>query len=209
MKTALANRLDLTVARRQLEITDLNIRVNRNATQPTLDFGAQYTATGTGGTRFTYSDGFPPVILNRIDKSYSSVLGDTFGDAYPTWTVGLTMQYPIGHNAAQAALAQAEIRKRQDLLTLRDLELQIVGDVRDAARLVQNSYQRVLASRAALDASEQQLEAENRKFAAGVSTTLELQVRQGQLASARVNALQAMLDYNRALITFERVQKTR
>jgi hypothetical protein len=41
-----------------------------------------------------------------------------------------------------------------------------------------------------------------------VSTTLELQVRQQQLAQARVAALQAMIDYNRALINFERVQKT-
>jgi outer membrane protein TolC len=209
IKNALASRLDLTVARRQLEITDLNIRVNRNATRPTLDFGASYTATGTGGTFFEYGEGFPPPVLNRTDKSFSSVLGDTFGAAYPTWTVGVNLQYPIGHNAAQSALAQAEIRKRQELLTIRDLELQIVGDVRDAARQVQNSYQRVLASRAALDASDQQLEAENRKFAAGVSTTLELQVRQQQLAQARVNALQAMIDYNRALIIFDRVQKTR
>jgi outer membrane protein TolC len=122
--------------------------------------------------------------------------------------VGVQFQYPIGHSAAETTVAQQQIRKRQDLLSIRDLELQVVRDVRDAARAVQNSYQRVLASRAALDASEQQLEAENRKFAAGVSTTLELQVRQRDAAIARVQALNAMVDYNRALILFDRVQKT-
>ncbi|HYN09385.1 MAG TPA: TolC family protein [Vicinamibacterales bacterium] len=209
IKSALANRLDLVVVRRNLEITDLNIRVTKNSTTPAMDFGVTYSATGTGGTQLEFGEGFPPPILSRTDKSFGSVLGDTFGGAYPTWTVGVQVAYPLGHSAAHASLAQQEIRKRQDLLSLRDLELQIVRDVRDAARFVQNSYQRVLASRAALDASEKQLEAENRKFAAGVSTTLELQVRQGQLASARVNALQAEIDYNRALITFDRVQKTR
>jgi outer membrane protein TolC len=117
--------------------------------------------------------------------------------------------YPLGHSTAQANLAQQEIRRRQETLNIRELELQVVREVRDAGRLVQNSYQRVLTTRAALDASERQLEAEDRKFAAGVSTTLELQVRQQQLAQAKERALQAMIDYNRALITFDRVQKTR
>ena len=127
----------------------------------------------------------------------------------PTWTVGVQFAYPLGHSREQANLARQEIRRRQETLTIRELELQVVREVRDAGRLVQNSYQRVLTTRAALDASERQLEAENRKFAAGVSTTLELQVRQQQLAQAKERALQAMIDYNRALITFDRVQKTR
>ena len=209
IKNALANRLDLTVARRNLDITDLNIRATRNTTKPTVDFGATYSAQGTGGTQLEFGDGFPPPILSRTDKSYGSVLGDTFLGAYPTWTVGVQFAYPLGHSAAIANLAQQEIRKRQELMTIREMELQIVREVRDAGRLVRNSYQRVLTTRAALDASERQLEAEDRKFAAGVSTTLELQVRQQQLASAKERALQATIDYNRALITFDRVQKTR
>ena len=209
IKNALANRLDLTVARRSLEITDLNIRATRNTTLPTLDFGATYSAQGTGGTQLVFGEGFPPPILSRTDKSYGSVLSDTFLGAYPTWTVGVQFAYPLGHSREQANLAQQEIRRRQETLTIRELELQVVREVRDAGRLVQNSYQRVLTTRAALDASERQLEAENRKFAAGVSTTLELQVRQQQLAQAKERALQAMIDYNRALITFDRVQKTR
>ena len=212
IKNALANRLDLIVARRNLEITDLNIRVTRNSTKPTLDFGATYSATGTGGTQLVFDPDDPrnpPPVIGRLDRSFGSVLSDTFGGAYPTWTVGVQFQYPLGYSAAHANLAQQEIRKRQDLMSIRELELLVVGEVRDAARTVQNSYQRVLATKAALDASETQLEAENRKFAAGVSTTLELQVRQGQLATSRERNLQAMIDYNRALITFERVQKTR
>jgi outer membrane protein TolC len=211
IKNALASRLDLTVVRRNLEIADLGIRVGRNATKPTVDFVATYSAQGTGGSRLVFDEESPlnpPPVIGRVDKGFGSVLNDTFGGTYPTWTVGLQMQYPIGNSAAHSNLAQQEIRKRQDLLSLRELELQIVRDVRDAARSVQNSYQRVLAARAALDASERQLEAEDRKFAAGVSTTLDLQFRQGQAAQARVNALQAMIDYNRALILFDRVQKT-
>ena len=93
-------------------------------------------------------------------------------------------------------------------LELRQLELSIVQQVRVAARQVENTYQRVLVTRVALRASEQQLDAEQRRFAAGLATNLELQVRQQELANARINELQAAIDYNRALIQFERVQKT-
>ena len=40
-----------------------------------------------------------------------------------------------------------------------------------------------------------------------MSTTLDQQVRQRELAGARNTELQAMIAYNAALITFERVQK--
>jgi outer membrane protein TolC len=88
------------------------------------------------------------------------------------------------------------------------MQIAIVQQVRDAARQVETSYQRVLVTRTALRASEQQLDAEQRRFAAGLSTTLELQVRQGQLASARIAELSAVIAHNRALINFERIQKT-
>jgi outer membrane protein TolC len=120
----------------------------------------------------------------------------------------LNVSYPIGRSAAEASYAQQQVARRQRNLNLRELEIAIVQQVRDGARQVESSYQRVLVTGAALRASEQQLEAEQRRFTAGLSTTLELQVRQGQLASARTSELNAVIAYNRALIEFERVQRT-
>jgi len=65
----------------------------------------------------------------------------------------------------------------------------------------------VQAAQTAREATQQQLTAEARRNSVGLSTTLELQVRQRELANARVNELQAMIDYNRALIQLERVQR--
>jgi outer membrane protein TolC len=208
IQNALANRLDLAVQRRSMEITDLTRRLRENDIKPQVDFTLQYLAQGTGGTQFEFGAGFPPPVVNRIDRGFGSVLGDTFAGTYPTWTVGVNVAYPIGRTAAEAALAQTLVTRRQQELQLRQTELQIVQEVRDAARQVQNSYERVQATRAALAASERQLEAEERKFEVGLSTTLDLQIRQGQLSTARVAELNARIDYNRALINFDRVQKT-
>jgi len=92
-------------------------------------------------------------------------------------------------------------------MTLEQLQIEIVREVLDAARQVENSYQQVEATQAFREAAQQQLDAEQRRFAAGMSTTLDLQIRERDLANARVTELNAMIDYNRALIIFDRVQK--
>lgn len=209
IKNALANRLDLQVMRRAMEITDLNVRLSRNLTLPSVDFNLNYSASGTGGTQFEFGDGFPPPILSQSVKSFGSVLGDAFAGAYPTWRVSVSVGYPLGRSGAEAALAQQQLQKQQDVIALRDAEIQVVRDVRDAARQVRTSYQRVQATLAARDASEKQLEAEDRRFAVGLSSTFEQQQRQRDLAFARVNELNAKIFYRRALINLETVQKIR
>ena len=209
ISTALKDRLDLAFLKRDIEIEDLQLRMTRDATRPTVNASVNYEARGSGGTLLRYgAEGFPPPVVGRDEKSFSSVLGDAFGNAYPTWSVGVNVAYPIGNSFQEANHARAEVARRQSALSLRELEIAIVQQVRDAARQVENSYQRVLVTRAALRASEQQLEAEQRRFAAGLATTFELQGRQQQLANARINELRAEIAYNRALIQFERVQKT-
>lgn len=208
IKNALANRLDLAVQKRQLDIDDLSLRVARDATRPAVDLRVNYGTSGSGGTLLTYGEGFPPPVIGGTTKTFSSVLGDTFGAAYPAWSVGVNVSYAVGHSAADANFAQQQITRRQSELRLHEMEIVIMQQVRDAARQVETSYQRVLVTRTALRASEQQLDAEQRRFAAGLSTTLELQVRQGQLASARISELNAVIAHNRALINFERIQKT-
>ena len=146
--------------------------------------------------------------MGEQTRSYATVLRDTFGAAYPQWSVGVNVAYPLGRSAADANLAQQQVAQRQAQLNIAELELAVVRQIRDAARQIQNIHQRVLVQRAALAANEQQLDAEQRRFAAGLSTTLELQVRQGQLSAARQAELDAVIAYNRALIDFERVQKT-
>jgi outer membrane protein len=209
ISTALNGRLDLAFVKRTLEIEDLQLRASRDATRPSVNASVNYESRGSGGTLLRYGDeGFPPPVIGRDEKSFGSVLNDAFGNAYPNWSVGVNVAYPIGRSFQEANYARAEVARRQSALQLRELEIAIVAQVRDAARLVENSYQRVLVTRAALRASEQQLEAEQRRFAAGLATTFELQGRQTQLASARINELSAAIAYNRALIQFDRVQKT-
>ena len=207
--SALANRLDLLAQKKSLEITNLNLELGRNNTLPSVNLNASYSSQGTAGTQYTYGSGFPPPVIGRSDRPWSSALADTFLGDFPTWSLGVTVGYPIGRTSAEVAYAQGQVQKRQQEIALQDLQTQIVRQVRDAARQATNSFQRVQATQTFRQAAEQQLDAEQRRFAVGMSTILDLQVRQTQLATARTAELNAMIDYNRALIVLERVQKTR
>jgi len=197
---ARANRLDLLEQRRNMEITDLNTRVTSNATKPSVDLNVTLRSTAFGGTQLLAPGQFSEI-------KYSTVLGDTFRFAYPSWTVGVNVGMPIGQTSAKAGLAQLQVQQRQQALALQDAELRVIEQVRLAARDVETSYRRVQALQRSREATERQLEAEERRFAVGLSTTFQLQSRQTQLFQAKFAEVQAMIGYQRALINFDRVQK--
>ena len=199
IQNALANRLDLLSLKRSMEITDLNLKLNKDLTKPSVDLQMTYQATGSGGTLTTGQPG----------RGFGGVLGDAFSGAYPEWTWGVNFGYPLGRSSAQAAVVQNELTKKQQTLNQHDLEIAIVQDVRQAARDVRTTWQRVQATQAARQASERQLDAEQRKFEVGLTDTFTLQSRQRDFASARINELNAIIAYNRSLIELERVQKIR
>ena len=78
--------------------------------------------------------------------------------------------------------------------------------VRDVARHVNTNRKRVEATRASRALAERRLDAEQKKFAAGMSTNFLVFQAQRDLAPARNAELQAILDYNRSIVDFETVQ---
>ena len=172
---------------------------------PSLDLTAAYTATGTGGTQFSYGSGFPPPILSQNARSFGSVLGDAFGGAYPSWTFGVVVRLPARASPVRKRPSRrTSSRSSSRSSACSSSRPQIVRQVREAAREVQTAYQRVQASEAAMQATQQQLDAEQRRFEVGLASSFEVQQNQRDLASARLNKLQAKIAYNRALISAER-----
>ncbi len=204
---ALKERTDLVTARKRLEITDYNLKYYKNQTLPFLDLVFNYNTTGLGGTQFIRAgEGFPPPITGTVDKTYWNLLSDVFRSQFPTWQLGVNVTYPIGNSNADASLARAKVEKSQTDLSLRQLELNVAFQVRDSARTLLANSKRVDATKAARVLAERRLEAEEKKFAAGMSTSFEVFQAQRDLAQARSNELRAVLDYNKSQVDFETVQ---
>jgi outer membrane protein TolC len=213
VRRALQNRTDLKQAQNGLERTDIGIQYMRNQILPEVNAIATFGTTGVGGIR--YSQDFSAIttggIPNRTllsQRGFGSVLGDVFGAALPTWTIGVSVGYPIGTSASEANLARARLELSQAQTQMKNLEVQIATQVRDLARQVQTNQKRVDTTRVARELAERRLEAAEKKFAAGIETSFFVFQAQRDLSQARTNEVRAISDYNKSLVDFEAVQET-
>jgi outer membrane protein len=207
---ALGNRTDLLAARKRLEQTDIGIRYARNQRLPDVSAIVNYGVAGVAGTQLEFdrtATEFPLPVLNRNQRSFTDALRDVFGNDFKTWSVQLQVNYPIGTSTADAALAQSRVQRQQDVTELQQLELNIARQVREAARNVETSLQRVQTTRRARELSQQRFEAEEKRMSVGLSTTFQLFQAQRDLSTQRLRELTAIIDYNRALLNFETVQR--
>jgi len=204
--TALGGRYDLSIARQQLENGDTNIALFRNQKLPDVRLEGSYRGGGYGGTQLTRTGPFPGTVTGSLNTGFGNVLGQVFSQDFPTWSVGVSVSYPVGPSAEKAQLARAQVARQQTVQSIESLKLQIVQAVRQAGRQVQSTGERVDAARASQDLAEQRVTVETRRFEAGLSTTFLVTQAQRDLAQAQVDLLQALLDHQSAMISYEAVQ---
>ena len=207
VRNALTRRTDVQQARKTIEANDVNIRFFRNQTLPDITASFDYGLVGLGGTQFVRGAGFPGPIIGESQRGFGTVLTDLFTNDFPAWTASLNVTYPIGTSSQQVNLARTRLQYSQSLTQLRSQELQVTTEVRLTGRQVQTNQRRVATTQTSRQLAERRLEAEQRKFAAGTSTTFFVFQAQRDLAQARNNELRAILDYNRSVVDFETVQE--
>ncbi len=207
VKNALANRTDVVAARKGLESSDITLQYARNQLLPDVSLVASYGAAGAGGTEFVRDPPLGGPVVSTIPGGYSDALSEVFGRDFPTWSVGVKLAYAIPNRSAKAAAAQARISKDQALASLRRLELAVATQVRTAARGVESGFKQVSSTKAARVLAEQRLDAEEKKFAAGMSTNFLVMQAQRDLATAEVTEIQAIANYRTSVVNFQRVQE--
>jgi outer membrane protein TolC len=206
IRNALEKRTDLLAARKGLENADSAVELAKNQELPQIDVVAAYGTTGVGGTQIE-REGFGGPIIRTVPGGYGDALSNVFGRDFPTWSLGFNISYPIFNRQADAAAARAEVSREQSRASLRRLELQVTAEVRSAARAVDTNLKRVESTRAARVLQERRLDAEEKRFAAGMSTNFFVTQAQRDLALAQVLELRAIADYRNSLVNFERVQE--
>jgi outer membrane protein TolC len=203
--TALEKRTDVVAARKNLESSFDQQKFARNQKLPAVDLQAAYGTSGLSGTRVRDANGDP--IVSPVSGGFGDSLGTVFGFDFPTWTVGFQVTYPLFNRAASASEARARLSREQAEVSLRRLEIQVTQEVRSAARAVETNFKRVQSTQAARVLQERRLDAEQKRFNAGMSTNFLVTQSQRDLAVAEVAELRAIADYRKSIVNFERVQE--
>ena len=207
VRTALEARTDVVAARKSLERSEYNVQYTRSQLLPQLDLVANYGGTGAGGTQLIREPPLGGEVVGTVPGGYGDATSEVFGADYPTWTVGVNLSYSIPNRSAKASAAYAKLSQEQALASFRRLELQVAAEVRTAARGVESGFKRVASTQAARRLAEQRLDAESKKFDAGMSTNFLVTQAQRDLATAEVAELRAISDFRKSVINFQRVQE--
>ncbi len=139
---------------------------------------------------------------------YGRALRNILRTDAPNFSVGVTIQFPLKNQTAEANLAGAKILQQQNDAQLRSQEQSVVAEVRNAAQAVETARQRVFAARRARENAEIQLEGERKLFEAGRSTTFLLFQRENALTNARNAEIRAETDYNKSLSDLQKATST-
>src|SRR5947207_2999409 len=174
---------------------------------PDVRLETSYRGSGLGGSQLLRTGTFPGVVTGHLDSGFGDVLGQVFGRDYPTWSLGVTVSYPLGRSFESVSAVRAEVERRQAAQRVASLQLDVAAALRQSARQVRSAAEREEAAGAGAAFAGERLDSEKRRYEVGLSTSFLVTQAQRDLMQAQVNLLQATLDYQSSLVSFEAVQQ--
>lgn len=182
---ALANRAEALKARLGVDVRQTQTLLQKNQTLPDLEA--------------------------RLAYGYKR-LGDSAGRAAPAfdtgernnWEVNLRLTLPIGNREAKAEYGKSLHELRQAELLLAQNEDEIRAEVVRARADLSASRELVAASETAMAAHARNLDAEQQKLRAGLSTIRDYLFYQNALIQASLQWVSSRISYQRALFAWHR-----
>jgi outer membrane protein len=227
---ALRHRAELVESRIDLNSRDNSNKAVRNALLPSLDLFAYYSGSGLGGAQsppnlctnqtpeqlalgFCAGTGTNPVtgtpeIPPVAPVSIGSTWNDMVNSTAPDKGVGLQLNIPLRNRAAQAVQIRSELEYRQAQVRLQQIENQVGIEIRNAQYAVQQNRASVDSAKAAVELARQSLDAEQKKYQFGTSTTTLVLQYQSQQATAESTLVNALVAYEKSRIELDRATGT-
>ena len=188
-KLARENQPDYLAAQEAIKQLQLDVTTAKNATLPTVNLGGTAGFIGTGRT---------------YDHATDNI---TSGDAR-NWELDLTVSVPWGVHADRARYRSALASLRQQETRLRQLDQNLLVQVRSAVRAVDTNQQSVEINAKATELATRQYELELARFKAGLSTSRQVLQTQDDLEAARVNELLARVNLRVAIANLHQLESS-
>ncbi len=176
----MTQRPDLLQARLNVELQGIQLKYLKNQVFPALDLIGSYGFNGAGGQ---FGDTFNQ--MNEANRAF--------------YTYGAQLSMPLSNVGPRNQLKAGKGSLKQLLLQLKQLEQSIMVEIDNAVGVARSDYEGVQATRQARVYAEAALDAEQKKYTVGKSTTFTVLQLQNNLTAARLQEIRALVDYNKAL----------
>jgi outer membrane protein len=208
---ALQHRAELVESRIQLNSQEQSNKALRSLLLPTLDAFAYYGGYGLGGSQNPTNlcsnpanPGFACSPTPAPPVGYGGTLNQLVDSTAPDKGIGLQLNIPLRNRAAQAVQVRGQLEYRQAQMALQQTENRVSIEVRQAQFAVEQNRASVASARAAVDYARQSLDAEQKKYQFGTSTTTAVLQTQSALANAESTLMSAMAAYEKSRVELER-----
>jgi outer membrane protein TolC len=203
VKEAYANNPSIEQAALNMKNNEITIKAEKNGLLPILNAYAFYGGTGIAGTANPVGTictitgaGLPNCGLGN-QGAYGTAFTNAFNASSPDKGFGATFSIPIRNRPAQADQARSQMEYRQAQMRLQQLYTQIRIQVINGQFALTNDRASVLASQASRDYQAQALDAEQKRFRLGASTTANVLQQERNLATAENTLITATAVYAR------------
>ncbi|MBB5059456.1 outer membrane protein TolC [Granulicella aggregans] len=199
VRQAYVNNPQIEQAILNMKNNEITIKAEKNGLLPTVDAYAFYGASALGGAQsanalnFNTGKPYDPGTFPSI--GYGTVLKDLFNSSAPDKGVGVNITIPLRNRTAQADQARSQMEYRQSQMRLQQIYTQIRIQVINAQFALTNDRAQVMAAQAAHDFANQSLDAEQKKYKLGASTTANVLQQGRNLATSENNLLSATAAY--------------
>jgi len=200
MRQALSRRPEIIAAAYNVDSDRIRYDYWRNQTKPALDLVGSYGNTGIGGTT-TIRDEMGNVI-SRTEGGFGDAFEQVIDRDFKNWSVGLRFSYPILNRRAKGQRGAALYTWEANKAGLTALEQNVLVEVRAAARDIDTAARSIVAAQKSRELAERNLDAERKKFENGMTTSFQVLEITSDLSLAKVNELQALAIYRKALSAY-------
>ena len=179
-----------------LKNNEITIKAFRNGLLPVVDAYGFYGGSGVGGAlNPAYSSQLSQTSNTATPSGYGSILQNTVNNNFPDYGFGVNINIPLRNRPAQADQARAQMELRQTQLRLQQLYIQTRINVVNGQYALTNDRASVQSAQAARDFAAQSLDAEQKKYKLGASTTANVLSQERNLATAENNLITATGTY--------------
>ena len=211
IQSALQKRPEIIQSRINLTNREVGKRAIKNLQLPSLDVYAFYGAAGLAGDQNFYNTcgnpGAPPnscVPPGTIPSTgYGHSFGNLFNSSAPDKGIGVNVNIPLRNRQNQADQVRSEIEYRQAQISAQQQENTITLQVRNAQFALQQNYAALQSAVAARDYASQNLEAEQKKYSLGASTSTLVLQSSSALTQAESNVLAAATNYEKSRVQLD------